>query len=126
MVKYIESVFNISSSLSSILIGLIIIPSAIMGTITGGYLTRRFNMNIYKSIKFIFICSLITLIFLILLLFIKCKSNIKYSNDKNCSQLCNCSLNIYHPVCYDNKLTYLSPCYAGCTQFNGKVSFIYY
>ncbi|CAF0829688.1 unnamed protein product [Adineta steineri] len=120
MVKYIESVFNISSSLSSILTGSIVVPAAICGTITGGFLVRRFNLNIFGCIKFILICCFISLISLISLIFIKCDTNIKYEGDNQCSQSCNCSQYIYQPVCYQQQqITYLSPCYAGCTDVNG-------
>ncbi|CAF0955975.1 unnamed protein product [Adineta steineri] len=120
MVKYIESVFNISSSLSSILTGSIVVPAAICGTITGGFLVRRFNLNIFGCIKFILICCFISLISLISLIFIKCDTNIKYEGNNQCSQSCNCSQYIYQPVCYQQQqITYLSPCYAGCTDVNG-------
>jgi len=122
MVKYIESVFKLSSSLSSILTGSIVVPAAICGTISGGYFVRRLNMNIYQCIKFIFISSFIGLIGLISLLFINCKSNVNISIDNKCSELCNCSSSIYHPVCFNNKISYISPCYAGCTSINGTVS----
>ncbi|CAF4392391.1 unnamed protein product, partial [Rotaria sp. Silwood2] len=122
IVKYIESIFNISLSLSlsNILTGSIIIPAAIFGTITGGYLICRFHMNIYQSIKLILICCFISLIFLFSLIFLKCKSNRKYSNDTKCSLLCNCSPYIYQPICYQESITYLFPYYALCTTVNGK------
>jgi hypothetical protein len=121
MVKYIESVFNISSSLSSILTGSIVIPAAVCGTITGGYLVRRFHMNIFECVRFILISCLISSIGLVSLLFINCKSNIKYQGDSQCSQLCNCSPDMYQPVCFEQQITFLSPCHAGCTSVNETV-----
>ncbi|CAF1404554.1 unnamed protein product [Adineta ricciae] len=118
LIKYIESVFNYSSSYSSILTGLILLPSAILGTISGGFLVRRFHLTIFGCIKLIFISCLISLISLILILFLKCQSNIRYSFDDQCSQKCHCSSLIYEPVCYENQINYLSPCYAGCTNKN--------
>ncbi|CAF3481567.1 unnamed protein product [Rotaria sp. Silwood1] len=119
MVKYIESVFNISSSLSSILTGSIVVPAAVFGTITGGYLVRRFHMNIFQCIQLILISCFISFVALLSLIFIKCKSNIKYQSDSQCSQLCNCSPYIYQPVCFQQQITFFSPCYAGCTTVNG-------
>ncbi|CAF2587718.1 unnamed protein product [Rotaria sp. Silwood2] len=119
MVKYIESVFNISSSLSSILTGSIVVPAAVFGTITGGYLIRRYHMNIFQCIQFILISCFISLIALLSIIFIKCKSNIKYQSDSQCSQFCNCSPYIYQPVCFQQQITFLSSCYAGCTSVNG-------
>jgi hypothetical protein len=126
LVKYIESVFKMSSSFSSILTGSIVVPAAIFGTISGGYLVRRYHMNIYQCIKFVLICCLIGLIGLISLLFLKCKSNFNISIDNKCSQMCNCLSYIYKPVCFQDKINYISPCYAGCTSINGTVSPIYF
>ncbi|UJR38627.1 hypothetical protein I4U23_031293 [Adineta vaga] len=123
LIKYIETVYNLSSSYSSILTGLILVPSAILGTISGGYLIRRLNLSINGCMKLIFISCLITLISLLIILFIKCPTNIPYSFDTTCSQMCHCSSMIYEPVCYHNQLNYLSPCYAGCTDKN-QTSFL--
>jgi hypothetical protein len=118
LVKYIESVYNISSSLSSILIGSIVVPSAILGTISGGYLVRRYHLNIIQCIKLLFICCLIGLIGLIIIIFLKCETNLNNSKENECSKSCNCSSSIYEPVCFDNKISYISACYAGCTIRN--------
>jgi MFS-type transporter involved in bile tolerance (Atg22 family) len=111
-----------SSSLSSILTGSIVVPAAVCGTITGGYLIRRFHLNICQCIQLMLISCFISLIALISLIFLKCPMNLNYSNVNECSQLCNCSEHIYDPVCLNEQMTYLSPCYAGCRSFNGRVS----
>ncbi|CAF0906916.1 unnamed protein product [Didymodactylos carnosus] len=53
MVKYIESVFHLSSSISSILTGAIVIPAAVFGTLFGGWLVRRNHMGIRGCVKLI-------------------------------------------------------------------------
>jgi hypothetical protein len=121
MVKYLESVFNLSSSLSSTLTGSIVVPAAIFGTITGGYLVRRYHMNIIECIKLILIACFISWLALISLLFLKCPSKLIYQGDSQCSKECHCSSSIYQPVCFEEHITYLSPCYAGCTSVNGTV-----
>lgn len=121
MVKYVESVYNISSSLSSILIGLIVVPSAIIGTLTGGFLIRYYKLNKYKIIKYLLICCLFGLFGLIIIIFLQCKSNININETNECIKSCNCSPYIYEPVCYNNQINYISPCYAGCTSINGTV-----
>ncbi|CAF0934114.1 unnamed protein product [Rotaria sordida] len=119
MVKYIESVFNLSSSLSSTLTGSIIVPAAVFGTFTGGYLVRRFHMGILQCIKMILITCSISWFGLIALLFLKCQSTTIYKGNTQCSKLCNCSPHIYQPICYQEQITYLSPCHAGCIYING-------
>lgn len=122
MVKYIESVFNLSSSLSSILTGSIVVPAAVFGTFTGGYLVRRFHMGILHCVKMILIACVISWFGLIALLFLKCKSTTTiYQGDTNCSKSCNCSSYVYQPICYQEEITYLSPCHAGCTFIDGIV-----
>ncbi|CAF1683478.1 unnamed protein product, partial [Adineta ricciae] len=119
MVKYIESVFNLSSSLSSTLTGSIVVPAAVFGTFTGGYLVRRFHMGILQCIKMILTACTISWLGLIALLFLKCQSTTIYQGDTTCSKLCHCSPHVYEPVCYQEQVTYLSPCHAGCTNING-------
>ncbi|CAF2042426.1 unnamed protein product [Rotaria magnacalcarata] len=120
MVKYIESVFNLSSSLSSILTGSIVVPAAVLGTFTGGYLVRRFHMGILQCIKMILIACSISWFGLIALLFLKCRSTPIYQGDTYCSKSCHCSSHVYEPICYQEEITYLSPCHAGCTFVNGS------
>ncbi|CAF1284493.1 unnamed protein product [Rotaria sp. Silwood1] len=119
MVKYIESVFNLSSSLSSTLTGSIVVPAAVFGTFTGGYLVRRFHMGILQCIKMILMACLISWFGLIALLFLKCQSTTIYQGDTQCSNSCHCASHIYEPICYQEQITYLSPCHAGCTFING-------
>lgn len=119
MVKYIESVFNLSSSLSSTLTGSIVVPAAVFGTFTGGYLVRRFHMGILQCIKMILIACIISWLGLVALLFLKCHSTTVYHGDTSCSKTCHCSPHVYQPICYQEEITYLSPCHAGCSFLNG-------
>ncbi|CAF1351954.1 unnamed protein product [Adineta steineri] len=119
MVKYIESAFNLSSALSSTLTGSIVVPAAVFGTFTGGYLVRRFHMGILQCIKMILIACIISWLGLIALLFLKCQSTTVFQDSKECSKSCHCSPHVYQPVCYQEKVTYLSPCHAGCTNLTG-------
>lgn len=125
MVKYIESVFNLSSSLSSTLTGSIVIPAAVFGTFTGGYLVRRFHMGILQCIKMILIACCISWLGLVALLFLKCQSTTNYQADTECSKSCYCSPLVYEPVCYQEQVTFLSPCHAGCSFINGTVRILF-
>lgn len=126
MVKYIESVFHLSSSLSSTLTGSIVVPAAVFGTFTGGYLVRRFHMGILQCVKMILIACLLSWLGLVALLFLKCQSTSLYQGDTSCSKACHCSPHVYEPICYQEEITYLSPCHAGCLFINGTVTTIFF
>ncbi|CAF1014436.1 unnamed protein product, partial [Didymodactylos carnosus] len=173
MVKYIESVFHLSSSVSSILTGAIVIPAAVFGTVFGGWLVRRYHMGIRGCVKLILGGCIISWAGLISLLFLSCKHPAIVTSPKNrifkkkyyrflkmcckkikllgkilnvdnvdmiicenksifysficssdslidqCVESCSCSPYVFEPVCYENRVTYLSPCHAGCTYSNG-------
>ena len=122
MVKYLESVFHLSSSLSSTLTGSIVVPAAVFGTLTGGYLVRRFHMGILQCVQLILLGCVLSSVGLIVLLFLKCQSGTSiHLSETWCSSVCHCSPHIYEPVCAGEQLTYLSPCQAGCTASNGSV-----
>ena len=122
MVKYIESVFNLSSSLSSTLTGSIVVPAAVFGTFTGGYLVRRFHMGILQCVKMILFACSISSLGLIALLFLKCPSaSIVNQRDSSCSVTCRCSAHVYDPICSQEQVTYVSPCHAGCSAVDGTV-----
>ena len=36
-----------------------------------------------------------------------------------CARQCNCTSNVYQPVCGADSLTYFSSCYAGCANILG-------
>lgn len=122
MVKYIESVFNLSSSLSSTLTGLIVVPAAVLGTFTGGYLVRRYHMGILQCSQLILISCLLSWLGLFGLVFVRCPTTKIDRGLSPCSTVCHCSPIIYEPVCYQHEITYLSACHAGCATINGTVS----
>lgn len=51
----------------------------------------------------------------------------RFSLDTTCNSGCECSTSVYTPICApDGKMTYFSPCHAGCKNYNGLNSVIWF
>lgn len=74
MVLYTQHVYQVSSSKSSILVGGVIVPSAILGSILGGVIVRKFNLYIEGCTRLIIASSTIVVAGIFVLLFIKCEN----------------------------------------------------
>ncbi|XP_035670093.1 solute carrier organic anion transporter family member 2B1-like [Branchiostoma floridae] len=104
----------------------LVIPLLGAGFVAGGFVTRR--LSIRGTIKFcMIVCAVTSGLFAGML--IHCPDTAPLAgadtqltngvgNDLNaaCSSNCNCSRDLYQPVCGETQVTYLSPCHAGCTE----------
>lgn len=131
LIIYSQNIYQISSSKSSILIGGVIVPAAIIGAILGGIIVRRFNLYIEGCTRLIMLSSTVVVAGICVLLFIRCEgtasygidtSQQTYSTTNDCNKNCNCKLD-YSPVCGVDKVTYVSPCFAGCLTGNNTSYF---
>lgn len=130
MVLYTQHVYQIPSSKTSILVGGVVVPSAIVGAILGGILVRKFNMGIEGCVRLIMISSSLVVMGLFVLLFIDCTGPVSVGVDKpnqdfnhdfdKCNENCACR-SVYNPTCGIDLKTYVSPCYAGCKYSDSKV-----
>ena len=106
-----------------------------LGILLGGFLINRLHMNITQILRFQLLLSLV--IFPMVAIFaIPCGSvgddvgwagmTIPYDNRSTsgltltaaCNADCGCSKLLLHfsPVCESNRVTYFSPCFAGCSN----------
>lgn len=126
MPKVIENQFYLPPGKSALFYGVIAIPSAFLGNLTGAYINKRLNLNLTKSARMCFIVALLGVAFSSLT-YIKCETpniagvNTPYQDSSDpaqlfsqCNQACNCTGVRYAPVC-GGPLTYFSPCHAGCS-----------
>lgn len=135
MVLYTQHVYQIPSSKSSIMVGGVVVPSAILGAILGGLIVKKFNLQVEGCVRLIIFSSIVVISGLFVLLFVKCDGPLSVGIDVNtqafnttfidCNINCNCRSS-YNPTCGADSISYVSPCYAGCKFVDEKVSCLSY
>ncbi|PIK33377.1 putative solute carrier organic anion transporter family member 2A1 [Apostichopus japonicus] len=128
--KYLEVQFYLDPVFSSILFGIVVIPSGIFGNLIGGCLVKVFGKTTLRIGYLLLFFTAITIIIDPIFLFVGCPNrqlvgvNQQYplldaenttSLEATCNVNNNCTCDVdFEPICGHDNLTYFSPCFAGC------------
>ncbi|KAM7002826.1 solute carrier organic anion transporter family member 3A1 isoform 1-T1 [Tautogolabrus adspersus] len=129
--KYLEQQFNLTTTSANQLLGMTAIPCACLGIFMGGLLVKKLNLSALGAIRMAMLVNLISTACYVSFLFLGCDTGpvagvtVTYPNrtlqvgekpEAQCINTCNCFTSSISPVCGSNGVTYLSACFAGCSQ----------
>ncbi|XP_059207470.1 solute carrier organic anion transporter family member 2B1 [Centropristis striata] len=122
MAKFIERQFSQTVSFSTMMIGGVCIPLAVLGTVLGGVLMRRLGLSVSGASRLCTAAILLCLFSSTPLLLLGCSTQKvagvfpPSGGSLSCSADCRCPQDAFNPVCGSDGVEFRSPCHAGCTD----------
>ncbi|XP_057214574.1 solute carrier organic anion transporter family, member 1D1 [Triplophysa rosa] len=134
--KFMEQIYGQSASRAIFLIGIMNLPAVALGIITGGFVMKRFKINVLGAAKMAIVSSVCAFCSLLVQYFLQCDNSqvagltvsyqgtpqVSYQQNtliSQCNSGCSCSLKHWDPICASNDMTYASPCLSGCQTSTG-------
>ncbi|XP_062943684.1 solute carrier organic anion transporter family member 6A1 [Cynocephalus volans] len=125
--KYIENQFMLTPNMATALAGLVLIHGGGLGQLLGGVIVSQLELSCEGLMKFIIFTSIVPLILLWFIIFVRCDPAIFAGINENydgtgqlgnltapCNEKCKCSSSLYSSICGRDDIEYFSPCFAGC------------
>uniref|UniRef100_A0A673LHS9 Solute carrier organic anion transporter family member n=1 Tax=Sinocyclocheilus rhinocerous TaxID=307959 RepID=A0A673LHS9_9TELE len=127
---------NKPASMAVLAKGIMNLPAVALGIITGGFIMKKFKLNVLGATKICTGTSLLAFSSMLIQYFLQCDNSqvagltvsyhgapqVSYQQNtliSSCNMGCSCSLKHWDPICASNGLTYASPCLAGCQTSTG-------
>ncbi|XP_078409730.1 solute carrier organic anion transporter family member 1C1-like [Cetorhinus maximus] len=134
--KFIEHQYGQTASRANLLVGIVNVPPVAIGIFCGGFVMKKFKIDVIGATKFCIGTSVVSWMFLVLFFTMGCQktpvagltasyvgitesSHEGHSLFSQCNAGCMCSRTQWEPVCAANGMTYVSPCLAGCKSSYG-------
>ncbi|KFP72164.1 Solute carrier organic anion transporter family member 2A1, partial [Acanthisitta chloris] len=131
--KFLEKQYGATSSRANFLIGAVNLPAAALGMLLGGIIMKRCAFSLRAIPRFAVVVLVFSILICLPIFFMGCStghiqgiypsSTLSSQQQLKSPSGCHCSEQLFHPVCGENNVEYISPCFAGCTNSITNSSF---
>ncbi|XP_022106225.1 solute carrier organic anion transporter family member 3A1-like [Acanthaster planci] len=122
LAKFFEIRYNTAPSFSALLVGIIVMPGALLGNLTSGVLVKKLKLTSRGCGAMILSLTALVMCCIPVVYFLGCpEANYAGYTDgvlsisSPCNMDCTCTIDRFEPVCGADEKVYVTPCYAGCT-----------